>query len=169
MRMTKIALFIGRNKIYALSILSMLIVSVFASLYKSKEFAKFEQLEMEMSPIMSIATNNEKLSFIKNHKFSGQNANIKTFMHTVAKKTYAKISLIEKISEKKIDKINVTKFKITGLFWHDMFIFEFLDKIQSFAPGFLNIDNVEIDKITKKIGQKPILKVELICDVFQRL
>ncbi len=169
MRMTEIALFIERNKTYALSILAMLVVSVFASLYKSNEFSKYEQLEEEMTPIISISKDNETLNFIKNHKFSGQNSDIKNFMQTVAKKTYSKISLIEKVAEKKIDQINVTKFKITGLFWHDMFIFEFLDKIQSFAPGFLNIDHVEINKITKQIGQKPILKLELICEIFQKL
>ncbi len=167
--MTEMLLFIARNKIYTSSILAMIIVSLSSSFYRSKEFARCEQTEMEMKPIISIATNNEKLSFIRNHKFAGQNSDIKNFMQTVAKKTYSKISLIEKISEKQIGKINATKLKITGLFWHDIFIFEFLDKIQNFAPGFLNIDAVEIDKIAKTIGQKPILKLELVCEIFQKL
>lgn len=167
--MTEMVLFIKGNKIYTLSILAMLVISVFVSLYKYKAFATCEQLEVEMMPVLSLATNNEKLNFLKKHKFSGQNSDIKNFMRTVAKQTYSKISLIEKISEKKIGKINVTKFKITGLFWHDMFIFDFLDKIQNFSPGFLNIDNVEIDKITKTMGQKPTLKLELVCEIFQKL
>ena len=162
-------LFVERNKMYTFSILAMIGLSLFASMYKSKTFAKCEQIEVELKPLMSIATNHEKLDFIKNHKFSGQNSDIRNFLRTIAKKNYAKISLIEKISEKRIGKINVTRLKVTGLFWHDIFIFEFLEKIQSFAPGFLNIDAIEIDKITKNIGQKPILKLEMVCEIFQKL
>ena len=167
--MTEMMLFVEKNKMYTLSILAMIGLSLFASLYKSKTFAKCEQIEVEMKPLMSIVTNHEKLDFIKNHKFGGQNSDIRNFLRTIAKKNYAKISLIEKISEKRIGKINVTRLKVTGLFWHDIFIFEFLEKIQSFAPGFLNIDAIEIDKIAKKIGQKPILKLEMVCEIFQKL
>lgn len=169
MTMIKVMLLIENNKAYALSILVMSLASIFVSIYKTQQINKYEQIATEVNQIIGIISNGERVKFIQKHRFCEKKTDIKDFMRKVAQTTYAKISSMEKISEEKIGKINVATFKIIGLFWHDCFIFEFLEKIQTFSPGFLNIETVDIDKLSKKIVHKPMLKLEVICRIFQKL
>lgn len=169
MKMIRIASVIERNKVYILSIIAMLLVSIFVSIYKTQSSDKCEQIKTELQPIMMLVSNHEKLKFIRKHKFGNTTPNIADFMHKTAKKNYAKILSIEKISEKKLGEIKVTKVKITGMFWHDMFIFDFLEQMQNFNPGFLNIEAINIDKLSKRVVYKPMLKLELVCEIFQKL
>ena len=109
------------------------------------------------------------MKFISNHKFNGDKIDFNEFINNLAAKTYANISSIEILEESKISDVIVKQFKITGLFWHDIFIFDFIEKLQDFSPGFLNILSIDINKFSNQISsQKPIMKLEVVCKVYQK-
>ena len=157
------------NKMRSFPILGMIIVSTFVSIYKSHAVEKYTQFANEMKPITDIISDNDKFNFIQNHLFKGEALDFKDFANKVAQENYAKILSLNRISCIKLDKINITQIKITGLFWHDTFIFDFLEKIQNFSPGFINIIAIDINKFSKKITHKPVIKLEVICKIFQKV
>lgn len=160
--------FLMKYKVRFLPILAMLIVSFIVSIYKSHRLTKCTEFEIEMQPLINISMNSEKLHFIQKHNFKGEYSNFKDFVNKIAYKNCAKISCFENISKANIEKIDVSLIKLIGLFWHDIFIFNFLEEIQDFSPGFVNIVSVEINKFSKQILHKPTLKLEVVCKIFQK-
>ena len=163
------ATFIAKNRVNIFLILIGIAVVVTANIYKNRKEEQYNQFKIEMTPIIGIASNKDKLNFIQRHSFSGKCADINKYIQRIFRETYANLTDIEKVSETKIGKISVHTIKISGIFWHDVFIFDFLDKIQNFSPGFVNIISININKLARKITHKPIIKLEMICKIFQKL
>ena len=160
--------FFIKHKVHLLHVLAMLTVSFAVSVYKSHKLTKYTEFESEMQPLINISANSEKLHFIQKHNFKGKYLNFKDFVNKIAYENCAKISCFENISKTKIEKIDVKLIKLIGLFWHDIFIFNFLEEIQDFSPGFINIVSVEINKFSRQILHKPVLKLEAVCKIFQK-
>lgn len=161
--------FLFQNKIYILSILMGLLISVPVSIYKNQQREECEALEYKVEPICKLVKDKKKLKFISAHKFAGEKVEFENFVDDLAQKYHSKIANIEIQDESKIANVNVQQIRITGFFWHDVFIFAFLEELQDFSPGFLNILSVDIDKFSKQISsQKPILKLEVVCKIYQK-
>ena len=157
-----------RNKRYLILVLMMLTISFLVSGYKERICEDCEEAEARAKPIIDLVSNAEKIKFIQKHKFNGKGEGFREFVAKLSYKTYSKIISIDPVSESKIGNVRVNEIKITGLFWHDSFIFDFLDNLQNFSPGFLSIVSIDIDKFSKQISQKPTMKLEVVCKVFQK-
>jgi len=157
-----------KNKRYLVPVLVMLTISSLVSEYKERIFEDCEEAEAKAKPVIDLVSNAEKMKFIQKHKFNGTRINFTDFVAELSHKTYSKVTSIEPVSESKIGNVKVNEIRITGLFWHDSFIFDFIENIQNFSPGFLSIVSVDIDKFSKQISQKPIMKLEVVCRVFQK-
>ena len=160
---------IAKSKRKACLVLSSVLLSVITNIYKSEKEEQYHHNQIEMNPVIDIVSNKEKWEFIQKHSFNGKSNDINKYMRRIFQETYAKLTDIKHISETKIDKISVKTMKISGIFWHDVFIFDFLDKIQNFSPGFVDIISINIDKFARKITHKPIIKLEVTCKIFQKL
>jgi hypothetical protein len=146
----------------------MLILSVLVSLYKGKKFVGMQELEKREADVKSIISNGEKLRFISEHGFGKANVSIESFTKDLGQKNFSEITKIYSVEESIIGTVKKTKLEIEGFFWHDLFIFEFLNEMQNFKPGFIKILSVEIDKFSKILIKKPALKVNVVCEVFQK-
>ncbi len=160
--------FVKRYKGYYLPIITMIFISIFISNYKNMKLEECIAIEAETYPIKKLESNKAKLEFISKHKFSGSSKDFENFIKELGQKNYAKIKQVNKLEDSVNGKIKITKFEIKGFFWHDSFIFNFIDEIQDFSPGFLKILSIDIDKFSKIITEKPIMKVEILCKIFQK-
>ena len=168
MKIKNIISFIKTNKLYTFPTFCLTFVSFFISIYASNKQQQFLETELRYTPIINIMSNHNIFEFIKKHKFGHTKNDYTEFIKQISKEYFAKISSIEKISSTKIGNIEVLTVKIDMLFWHDSFIFNFLDKLQKYSPGFINILSIDINKFTKHVGNKPSLKLEVICKIFQK-
>lgn len=157
-----------RYRFYYLPIVLMAVISGFVSHYKNVKFEDILEVEEKSIPIKELKSNNAKLEFISKHKFCGTSMDFENFIRNSEEKNYAKINQIKKLEESIHGQIKIRKFEIKGFFWHDSFIFNFLDEIQNFSPGFLKILSIDIDKFSRMIREKPIMKVEILCEIFQK-
>ena len=165
----KITLLFLWNKIYLIPILVMLPFSIFSTVYKNQQFEEYEQTAERLRPALNLLSQQEKISFIKAHKFYGKNIDFNNFIYKIIRKTYSKMPSIRLINRSKIGCVDVFQTKVMALFWHDYFVFDFLEKLRTFTPGFLNIISVNIAKLSKRLSQSPTIKLEVICKVFQKL
>lgn len=157
------------HKRMAIIVVGMMVIASWISIHKNQRYAEYMEWQEKATPFVKLRSNPQKFDFILKHKFSKNGLDFKNFVQQIARQNYACIPIIDFSEEKsKIGQVNVSLAKITGFFWHDTFIFNFLDNLQDFSPGFLNITYVEIDKFTKQLGAKPILKLEVICKIFQK-
>lgn len=166
--LAKIKYVLSSSKMFLVSFLAISVINLAASIYKIQKCDECIELESQAKPVEKISTDRPKLDFILRHKFKGRSQSFSEFVQAISHETYSQIASIDSLKEYVTGTVNVQEFRITGLFWHDLFIFDFLDKLQDFSPGFLNITSVEINKFSKQIAQKPIMKLEVICKVFQR-
>ena len=169
MKIKSIISLIKTNKLYTFPTFCLTLVSFVISIYASKQQQQCLETELQYEPIISIFSDHDIYEFIKIHKFGNSKNDYTDFIKQISKEYFAKISSIEKIAVVKIGNIEVSKVKIDMLFWHDCFIFDFLDKLQKYSPGFINILSIDINKFTKHVGIKPSLKLEVICKIFQKL
>jgi hypothetical protein len=146
-----------------LSIIDSLICS-----YKNEKFIEFEGLKEILAIAENLMKTPNKLRFISSHLFSGNNADLDEFVTKIGNDNFAKIISVEKGDESNVGTIKKREVTIKGVFWHESFIFKFLKNIQEFKPGFLRIASVDINKFAKVSLSKPVMKVEVSCDIYQK-
>lgn len=144
------------------------LASVFTSLYKNFIFNKLQESNLTVSPIRSFSK--QRIKFISAHCFSGKKTAFEEYVETITKENLGIITEVSQVGKSKIlNKFTCTKYSIKGFFWHDLYVFRFIDSIQNFHPGFLKLLDIEIDKLQKVTENKPFMKMELICEIFQKL
>ncbi len=154
--------------VYCIIVLLALILSQFVGFYRNSLEERFRNIQSKAESIRIVITNNGKYQFVKDHHFFGENQNIQGFIKTLAIQDFAEIDDVEEIEGGHIGPIAKNTVKIRGLFWHDSLIFKFLDELQDFKPGFIKMKFVGINKFAKASEEKPVFKVEVVCDVYQR-
>jgi hypothetical protein len=144
-------------------------ISNILSIYKEEKFSEYEDAKNISVLVQKLTNDDNKLQFALRHRFNGENKNFGQFVSQIATKNSSQISSIEYVDESIIGLIKQKKVVIHGLFWHDIFIFAFLDALKNFSPGFLKILSVDINKFAKVSLLKPVLKVNVVCELFQKL
>ncbi len=157
---------IKTNSSVFLIFISMFIIWNAISLYKSDLFNKLQESELLIEPIKSF--DKETIKFISEHDFSNKKIKFRKFIENLADHNLGIITKVSKSDEIKTDAFRKIQYKIRGYFWHDKFVFKFIDELQNFHPGFLKLLNIDMDKFSKINIFKPSIKLELICEIFQR-
>ena len=157
---------IKANSSVFLIFISMFIIWNVVAIYKSDLFNKLQESELLIEPIKSF--DKETIKFISQHDFSNKKINFRKFIENLADHNFAIITKVLKSNEIKTDTFRKTQYKIKGYFWHDKFVFKFIDEVQNFHPEFLKLLNIDIDKFSKANVFKPSIKLELICEIFQK-
>lgn len=158
----------SKQKLFILLTAVVCVLSAVISSYKCHKLEQCQEMEMHAAPIQDLQLDDEKRNFILRHKFSGTKTNFREFVEAIAKQNYAKDVHISLLEDAVPAKVKICRYKIEGLFWHDRFIFNFLDGMQDFAPGFLEISHFEINRFARNVLHSPVLKLEVLCNVFQR-
>lgn len=154
------------NYSYFLAFMIMVIISISVSCYKSVLFDKLQETELKIAPFNSISKKQE--AFILKHAFSKDGINFKRFITELGGKNFATVTNISKLDTINLHKLKKTKYSIVLFFWHDKFIFQFLEGLQDLRPGFLKLLNIKISKVSKVNEFKPFLKLEVLCEIFQK-
>ncbi len=157
---------IKTNRSVFLIFISIFIIWNAVSLYKSDLFNKLQESELRTDPIKSF--DKETIKFISEHDFSSKKIKFRKFIENLADHNLAIITKVSKSDEIKTKAFRKIQYKIRGYFWHDKFIFKFIDELQNFHPGFLKLLNIDMDKFSKTNIFKPSIKLELICEIFQK-
>lgn len=161
-----IANLIKTNRFIFLIFILTVVVWIVIFLYKSELFDSLQESELLAEPIKSL--NQEEIKFISKHDFSDKKIMFQKFVDNLANHNFAIITTVLKSGEIKTRDFRKIEYKIKGYFWHDKFVFKFIDELQGFHPGFLKLLNIDVDKFSKANAFKPSIKLELVCEIFQK-
>ena len=157
---------IRTNRLIFVIFISTMVMWSVISLYKSELFNNLQESELLAEPIKSF--NLEEIKFISKHDFSNKKITFQKFIDNLANHNFAIITTILKSGEIKTRDFRKIEYRIRGYFWHDKFVFKFIDELQDFHPGFLKLLNIDVDKFSKANAFKPSIKLEIVCEIFQK-
>lgn len=147
---------------YLLIILISIFVNMYFGNYKENLNNTYASLEVQENLVRKFS--NSELNFIKTHSLSIDNDQFINFIKSDLKKLFGQLNSIDLIQISKICNIKVNTFAITLAFWHDKFIFDFLDKLSKY--GFVRVTEVHIER-SEEYLQQPGLIVKLLCNLYQ--
>jgi hypothetical protein len=156
------------NKVNALRLLTIavcLILESFIASYREQQILSYTSIEKTMHFMDELKKDSNKLKFISDHLFTLNKVNFEDFVKNITRKQMVQILSINK-DEINIGSITKDTFVIRALFWHDAYIFDFLDDIYSFNSGFARILELNIAKIAAVSNKKPVMEAEIKCEVF---
>lgn len=113
--------------------------------------------------------NNNK--FILKHLFKEDKNNIKNFKNYVKeslKNNRSEVININTIDSKQLYNITVETIQFDLTFIHDKFIFELLELIQNYSPGFVRVTDVYIEKTNKFNINQNNLNVRILCEIYTK-
>jgi hypothetical protein len=145
-----------------------LLVAFSIDAYKINKFNEFEGLNDEAIIATDLNVDPQKLNFMVAHSFSEAGEDFQKFVHRLGNDINAKVGSIQILEESTVGLLNMRKVDIPCLFWHETLIFEFLKKLQEFKPGLLKISFVDITKFAKVSDENPALKLQVICNIYQK-
>ena len=152
--------------IFCLVLLAFFVTSFFLQSYKNSLKEEFEVISDSVEYVVDLKNNPHKLNFIKNHSFSGKKQNFKDFISTISNKLYSKINSFSEKDNEYAQGIHKKTIKIDLLFLHDSFVFQLIDQIKKFSPGFVYIKSFSITKIENVSKKEYPFIVEIICEQF---
>ncbi|MBR1944402.1 MAG: hypothetical protein IJ848_02915 [Alphaproteobacteria bacterium] len=153
---------------YLISILILIIINLVLSFIKDSTEDEMIIINNKYDKIKQL--NNDE--FVLNHLFEGDTNNIKNFIDYVTKyliNNHSEIISIKTIDNTKLNDITVETIQFELTFIHDKFIFELLELIQNYSPGFVRITDVYIEKNEKFNINQNNLKVNMLCVVYTKL
>jgi hypothetical protein len=133
---------------------------------KEEKLLYLQTIKITSNKIEKVTSNKPFYEFLKKHSFKQTAQDLKKFVNKLSEKYFAqglKISLNDKIE---INGIVKATYDINGIFWHDSLIFKFIQELKEFVPGFIRINYLEIDKITKISNLRPAIRMELKCEYY---
>ena len=134
---------------------------------KDEKNIELLNLQQKVNFVKDLLSNKEKLDFISHHLFHGKSNDFIEFIRNFSDEKHINIINISCLEKKNLNNLENLKIKIDGFYWHDSAIFDLIDKIRSFSPGFVKIESIEIHKIAKISTVKPSIKAEIICEIFK--
>ncbi|MDR1333126.1 MAG: hypothetical protein LBJ69_01855 [Holosporales bacterium] len=129
---------------------------------------EFTETNSTLSAVQDLIQDPQKLDFITTHSFSGERQNFEEFAHKICDDNLAKNAAIQVLEETKVGLLSMQKIDITCLFWHEKLVFEFLEALQKFKPGFVRISLIDITNFAEVSARSPALKVQVVCELYQR-
>ncbi|MDR2667404.1 MAG: hypothetical protein LBB34_04845 [Holosporales bacterium] len=168
LQLTKYFTFVKKHLLHLVGIIVAFVISNTLSSYEEKKLSEYENAENMVVLTRNFTNNKCKLQFALQHRFNGESRNFEQFISQAIAENFAQISSIEYVGEPVSSLIKRQKTIVHGIFWHDMFIFTFLNTLMSFSPGFLRILSVDICKFAEMSLLKPVLKVDIVCELFQK-
>ncbi|MDR1476319.1 MAG: hypothetical protein LBI20_03315 [Holosporales bacterium] len=154
------------NALRFIIIVIFLTLKSFITSYREQQVLSYAPIEKTMHFIDDLKNNTNKFRFISNHLFTINKSNFEDFIKNIAPKYMPQNLSIDK-DESDIGSILKDKFTIRALFWHDNYIFDFIDDIYSFNSGFAKILSIDISKIAAISTEKPVIEAEITCEVFR--
>lgn len=153
---------------WLIGLIIFLVISNFVDSIKDEKNLKLCEIQRKEDLVNNLKKDESKIKFISKHLFTGNQLDYHQFLKDIALQNKAKIISIDEKEIKSIGSINKKTISVTGIFWHDKFVFDFLNDIQNFHPGFARVVLVDIDKFAKISLSKPVIKVEILCEIFQK-
>jgi hypothetical protein len=109
------------------------------------------------------------LKFISEHLFAKCDADFGKFVNEAIIKNKGEMISFQKGSKTSFaGAIAKETAIIAGIFWHDYFIFDFVNSIESFNPGFAKVVAIEIERIGDVNPSRPIIRALIQCEIFQK-
>lgn len=109
--------------------------------------------------------------FILKHLFKEDKNNTQNFINYVneyLQSSHSKVINIETIDSKQLYNITVDTIQFDLTFIHDKFIFELIELIQNYSPGFVRITDVYIAKVNKFNVNQNNLRVRILCEIYNK-
>lgn len=125
-------------------------------------------LNQTVSKIQKLSTNKEFYDFAANHLFRKDKVNFKKFLKSCAKECFINISNVSCGDSVLAGKVKKTTYEIDGFAWHDSCVFQLIQKISDFSPGFAKIFSVSIEQFAEINNQKPVFKMRTLCDLYSQ-
>lgn len=153
------------NALRFLIITICLILENFIASYREQRIISYTSIEKTINFMNNLKKDTNKLKFISDHLFTSNKVNFEDFIKSMLQKQMAQVLSINK-DESDIGPIIKDTFVIRALFWHDAYIFDFIDDIRSFNSGFARILELNIAKIATVSSKQPVMETEITCEVF---
>ncbi len=155
------------NRLYILTIFICIVIIYILSCISSD----IENEQKRINPTFQYARmlNNDKnrMHFIKSHLFNKNKQDFEKFIKKHAKNLKIDINEFNIEHEKEYtSNVYIQKIRINLSAWHDISIFQILDSIENFSPGFISITNVAINRISNINNKTKSLNAEVVCDLF---
>lgn len=112
--------------------------------------------------------NNE---FILKHLFKEDKNNTQNFKNYVKEylnNNRSEVININTVNSKQLYNITVETIQFDLTFIHDKFIFELLELIQNYSPGFVRITDVCVEKTNKFNINQNNLNVRMLCEIYTK-
>ena len=109
--------------------------------------------------------------FILKHLFKEDKNNTKNFIEYIKKylkSNHCEIINIETVNSENLYNIKVDTIEFDLTFAHDKFIFELLEIIQNYSPGFVKIIDIYIKKDEIFNLNKNNLKTKILCSIYTK-
>lgn len=109
--------------------------------------------------------------FILKHLFKEDKNNTKNFIEYIKKylkNNHCEIINIKTINSENLHNIKVDTIEFDLTFPHDKFIFELLEIIQNYSPGFVKIIDIYIKKDEIFNLNKNNLKTKILCSIYTK-
>ena len=109
--------------------------------------------------------------FVLKHSFKEDKNNTNNFINYIKeylKNNHCGVISIKNIENKNIENIKVETIEFHLTFPHDKFIFELLELIQNYSPGFVRITDIYVEKDEKFDINKNNLKVKMLCNLYNK-
>lgn len=156
------------NSRILLTAVAMLIMEQLVDSYRAQKCVELGDLASIKETITALTALGTSKQDLINHICSSNIVKFEEFVTRIGHESMAEISSIKNIGASSKGSVKVRKFTVVGFFWHESFIFEFLDKLQKFCPGFLKILQVEINRFAKITTIRPAMKVDVVCVTYQK-
>ena len=148
-------------------LLSLVITSCFVDEEKRSKTIDLNSVKNSTNFAKELMKDNVKLNFITDHLFKGEHQDFRKYISNVAEENHVKIMNISCGETTDLNSIEKLSAKIEGVCWHDFSVFELIESIQDFSPGFVKITSINIDKFAKISTSQPAIKTEISCEIFQ--
>jgi hypothetical protein len=153
-----------------------LALSVVAFVISSITRGNLNQKYIEYNSILKISDfvdnlkkNPKKHEFISKHLFADSNgADFEDFVNDAIAKNNGKMMSYKPDAEVNVGLIKKRSVTIVGLFWHDSFVFDFMNDIDLFRPGFARVVAMELEKAGEISLTAPVIEASIKCEIFQK-
>jgi hypothetical protein len=133
---------------------------------KSEKLLLAQSIDKTSNMAKKLLSNKHILEFVKKHLFRKETRDFKEFVAGISNGYFAQDLEVSQGDQIELGQLVKTTYRIVGMFWHDSFIFKFIEGLKDFSPGFVRILSLEIDKFAKISSLKPVIKMETKCEIY---
>ncbi|MDR1488543.1 MAG: hypothetical protein LBI26_02285 [Holosporales bacterium] len=130
---------------------------------------KYQKIGEKISYVTKLKSNQYRLEFVKKHGLSDSQKSPEKFQEFIAKSVKKNKMKVVNLSETEENvEVNLYKniYEMEIVAWHDEHIFAFINDLYEFSPGFVQINELNISRISNINTKSHAIKMELLCCIY---